>query len=186
MYIKSEWKKAHYDKALYKSLHDTEVVQGKHGVKITSHASVVAETVQKIPWWDHYMENRSCWKDWCRYCSEKDDEIPLDLPRFCGGGPWIKNFQPSKILRMGPQESYCDKHQAGWAIYHANVDDGMRDYIRPQENGSHYDCEYVELNNSRYGIVVSAEKAFSIQCFLLYAGRTWEEKRIIKWTDRIR
>ena len=26
----------------------TEVVQGKHGVKITSHASVVAETVQKI------------------------------------------------------------------------------------------------------------------------------------------
>ena len=34
-------------------------------------------------------------------------------------------------------------------------------YIRPQENGSHYDCEYVELNNSRYGIVASAEKAFS-------------------------
>ena len=36
-----------------------------------------------------------------------------------------------------------------------------QDYIRPQENGSHYDCEYVELNNSRYGIVASAEKAFS-------------------------
>ena len=34
-------------------------------------------------------------------------------------------------------------------------------HIRPQENGSHYDCEYVELNNSRYGIVVSAENAFS-------------------------
>ena len=29
------------------------------------------------------------------------------------------------------------------------------------ENRSHYDCEYVELNNSRYGIVASAEKAFS-------------------------
>ena len=47
MYIKSEWKKAHYDKA-YTRAYTTEVVQGKHGVKITSHASVVAETVQKL------------------------------------------------------------------------------------------------------------------------------------------
>ncbi len=63
---------------------------------------------------------------------------------------------------MGPQESYCDKHQAAsHGLYQANVDDLHEDYIRPQENGSHYDCEYVELNNSRYGIVASAEKAFS-------------------------
>lgn len=47
MYIKSEWKKARYDKA-YTRAYTTEVVQGKHGVKITSHASIVAETVQKI------------------------------------------------------------------------------------------------------------------------------------------
>ena len=47
MYIKAEWKKAHYDKA-YTRAYTTEVVQGKHGVKIVSHASVVAETVQKI------------------------------------------------------------------------------------------------------------------------------------------
>ena len=33
MYIKSEWKKAHYDKA-YTRAYTTEVVQGKHGVKI--------------------------------------------------------------------------------------------------------------------------------------------------------
>ena len=46
-------------------------------------------------------------------------------------------------------------------MYQANIDDLHEDYIRPQENGSHYDCEYVELNNSRYGIVVSAENAFS-------------------------
>ena len=41
----------------------TEVVQGKHGVKITSHASVMAETVQKILDVTDHMENRSCWKD---------------------------------------------------------------------------------------------------------------------------
>ena len=32
----------------YTRAYTTEVVQGKHGVKIVSHASVVAETVQKI------------------------------------------------------------------------------------------------------------------------------------------
>ena len=32
----------------YTRAYTTEVVQGRHGVKITSHASVVAETVQKI------------------------------------------------------------------------------------------------------------------------------------------
>ena len=35
------------------------------------------------------------------------------------------------------------------------------DYIRPQENGSHYDCDYVELTNAQYGFVVVPEKAFS-------------------------
>ena len=33
-------------------------------------------------------------------------------------------------------------------LYRANVGDLHEDYIRPQENGSHYDCEYVELNLS--------------------------------------
>ncbi|MFR4551135.1 MAG: hypothetical protein ACLT5A_10520 [Clostridiaceae bacterium] len=30
--------------------------------------------------------------------------------------------------------------------------------MRPQENGSHYDCEYVELNNSRYGIGICGKR----------------------------
>ena len=47
VYKRQEWKKAHYDKA-YTRAYTTEVVQEKHGVKITSHAAVVAEIVQKI------------------------------------------------------------------------------------------------------------------------------------------
>ena len=31
----------------------------------------------------------------------------------------------------------------------------------PQENGSHYDCDYVELTNQRYGMAVAAEHTFS-------------------------
>ena len=160
MYIKSEWKKAHYDKA-YTRAYTTEVVQGKHGVKITSHASVVAETVQKILDVTITWKIESAGKIDADIAVTKDDEFP-DLPRFGVRMFLDKKLSAARYFGMGPQESYCDKHQAAsHGLYQANVDDLHEDYIRPQENGSHYDCEYVELNNSRYGIVASAEKAFS-------------------------
>ena len=160
MYIKSEWKKAHYDKA-YTRAYTTEVVQGKHGVKITSHASVVAETVQKILDVTITWKIEAAGKIDADIAVTKDDEFP-DLPRFGVRMFLDKKLSAARYFGMGPQESYCDKHQAAsHGLYQANVDDLHEDYIRPQENGSHYDCEYVELNNSRYGIVVSAENAFS-------------------------
>ena len=174
MYIKSEWKKAHYDKA-YTRAYTTEVVQGKHGVKITSHASVVAETVQKI------LDVMITWKIEVAGKIDadievtKDDEFP-DLPRFGVRMFLDKKLSAARYFGMGPQESYCDKHQASsHGLYQANVDDLHEDYIRPQENGSHYDCEYVELNNSRYGIVVSAENAFSFNASY-YTQEELEEK----------
>ena len=160
MYIKSEWKKAHYDKA-YTRAYTTEVVQGKHGVKITSHASVVAETVQKILDVTITWKIEAAGKIDADIAVTKDDEFP-DLPRFGVRMFLDKKLSDVRYFGMGPQESYCDKHQAAsHGLYRADVGDLHEDYIRPQENGSHYDCEYVELNNSRYGIVASAEKAFS-------------------------
>lgn len=174
MYIKSEWKKAHYDKA-YTRAYTTEVVQGKHGVKITSHASVVAETVQKILDVTITWKIEAAGKIDADIAVTKDDEFP-DLPRFGVRMFLDKKLSAARYFGMGPQESYCDKHQAAsHGLYQANVDDLHEDYIRPQENGSHYDCEYVELNNSRYGIVVSAENAFSFNASY-YTQEELEEK----------
>lgn len=174
MYIKSEWKKAHYDKA-YTRAYTIEVVQGKHGVKITSHASVVAETVQKILDVTITWKIEAAGKIDADIAVTKDDEFP-DLPRFGVRMFLDKKLSAVRYFGMGPQESYCDKHQAAsHGLYQANVDDLHEDYIRPQENGSHYDCEYVELNNSRYGIVVSAENAFSFNASY-YTQEELEEK----------
>ena len=160
MYIKAEWKKAHYDKA-YTRAYTTEVVQGKYGVKIVSHASVVAETVQKI------LDVTITWKidvsgkiD-ADIEAAKDGEFP-DLPRFGVRMFLDKKLSDARYFGMGPQESYRDKHQAAsHGLYRANVRDLHEDYIRPQENGSHYDCGYVELNNSRYGMAAFSESTFS-------------------------
>ena len=160
MYIKAEWKKAHYDKA-YTRAYTTEVVQGKHGVKIVSHASVVAETVQRI------LDVTITWKIDASgkidadIEATKDGEFP-DLPRFGVRMFLDKKLSDARYFGMGPQESYRDKHQAAsHGLYRANVRDLHEDYIRPQENGSHYDCGYVELNNSRYGMAAFSESTFS-------------------------
>ena len=160
MYIKAEWKKAHYDKA-YTRAYTTEVVQGKHGVKIVSHASVVAETVQKI------LDVTITWKIDASgkidadIEAAKDGEFP-DLPRFGVRMFLDKKLSDARYFGMGPKESYRDKHQASsHGLYRANVRDLHEDYIRPQENGSHYDCRYVELNNSRYGMAAFSESTFS-------------------------
>mgnify|MGYP000030313557 FL=1 len=160
MYIKAEWKKAHYDKA-YTRAYTTEVVQGKHGVKIASHASVVAETVQKI------LDVTITWKIDASgkidadIEATKDGEFP-DLPRFGVRMFLDKKLSDARYFGMGPQEGYRDKHQAAsHGLYRANVRDLHEDYIRPQENGSHYDCGYVELNNSRYGMAAFSESTFS-------------------------
>lgn len=160
MYIKLEWKKAHYD-AAYTRAYRIEVLQNKHGVLIMEHLAVVADTVQKI------LDVKMTWK-----INEdgkieavieavKDKEFP-DLPRF--GIRMFLNKKMNEItyFGMGPQESYRDKHQASChGLFRSKVAQMHEDYIRPQENGSHYDCDYVELTNGQCGIAAVSKNPFS-------------------------
>jgi len=91
----------------------------------------------------------------------KDEEFP-DLPRFGVRMFLNKELSDVRYFGMGPQESYRDKHQAAsHGLYQANVGDLHEDYIRPQENGSHYDCAYAGLDNGGCGIVAVGENPFS-------------------------
>ena len=55
-------------------------------------------------------------------------------------------------------ESYEDKHQASWhGIFKAAVSDLYEPYIRPQENGSHWDCDYICLKQPDKGLLVMGE-----------------------------
>jgi len=160
MYIKQEWKKAHYDAAYTRAYH-IEVLQNKHGVLIMEHVAVVADTVQKI------LDVKMTWK-----INEdgkieavieaiKDKEFP-DLPRFGIRMFLNKKMDEITYFGMGPQESYRDKHQASChGLFRSKVAQMHEDYIRPQENGSHYDCDYVELTNGQCGIAAVSKNPFS-------------------------
>ena len=45
----------------------------------------------------------------------------------------------------------------------AKVAELHEDYIRPQENGSHFDCDYVQAEGARYGLTAVSDDTFSFQ-----------------------
>ena len=170
MYLKSKWKKAHYDKA-YTRAYTVETIQNMHGIFIVSHVAVVADSIQKI------LDITINWKidndgklSSVMY-AEKDDEFPI-LPRFGIRMFLDKRLKNVSFYGMGPQESYRDKHQGAYhALFRTKINDLHEDYIRPQENGSHFDCDYVVFSAAQFGIAAAAEKPFSFNasCCLDYA-----------------
>ena len=160
MYIKKEWKKAHYD-AAYTRAYRIEVLQNKHGVLIMEHVAVVADTVQKILDVEMTWKINEDGKIEAVIEAVKDKEFP-DLPRFGIRMFLNKKMDEITYFGMGPQESYRDKHQASWhGLFRSKVAQMHEDYIRPQENGSHYDCDYVELTNGQCGIAAVSKNPFS-------------------------
>ena len=160
MYIKQEWKKAHYD-AAYTRAYRIEVLQNKHGVLIMEHLAVVADTVQKILDVEMTWKINEDGKIEAVIEAVKDKEFP-DLPRFGIRMFLNKKMDQITYFGMGPQESYRDKHQASChGLFRSKVAQMHEDYIRPQENGSHYDCDYVELTNGQCGIAAVSKNPFS-------------------------
>lgn len=158
--IKRDWMWARYD-CTYNRAYETEVVCGEKCVEIKTRMSVLSETIQKV------MTINAVWKidndgavDVSMHVN-KNPEFP-ELPRF-GIRLWLKKgLRDVTYYGMGPMESYVDKHQAALhGIYTGKVQDMFENYIRPQENGSHYDCGFIRVENENGGIVAAGSKNFS-------------------------
>ncbi len=74
-----------------------------------------------------------------------------------------EGMQNLEYFGMGPQESYIDKHRASFhGLFRGTVEAQHEDYLRPQENGSHYDCSFIGLEGEGRSLRVYGEKSF---CF---------------------
>lgn len=160
MYIKKEWKRARYDQA-YTRAYETTLRPIQSGIKIESVVAVVADSVQRI------MDISASWQidtdgrisaD-IRVCRNR--ELP-PLPRF-GIRLFLKpDFNRVNYYGMGPEESYQDKCRASsHGLYRAQVSELHEPYIRPQENGSHTDCDYVKLLNGNFALTAVSPRSFS-------------------------
>lgn len=161
IYIKSEWYRAWYHRAVIREYETSCTLTGDE-VIICSDLSLAASTVQRI------LNIKATW----RIANDgrilltmqvnKNKEFPY-LPRFGLRFFLQEEFNQVQYYGLGPMESYIDKHQAAaHGLYRAAIEDMHVDYIRPQENGSHTDSEFVCLTDGEYAfLAMKEEKAFA-------------------------
>ena len=53
------------------------------------------------------------------------------------------------------------RHAAYHGLFHTTVSDLHEDYIRPQENGAHGDCDYAVLESDKLRLTVVSTEGFS-------------------------
>ncbi len=82
------------------------------------------------------------------------------FPRFGIEFGVDKAYGNFSYVGFGPTESYADKHIAcEYGYYVSSAQENYdREYIRPQESGSHYACKYMAVKNL---FKVTAEQPFS-------------------------
>lgn len=174
MYVKQEWKRAQYDRA-YARAYTTRVRRVGASVEIVSSMSLSAATVQRM------MDVEAVWVvDGMGGIHmilhvQRNAEFP-ELPRF-----GLRLFLDERLRQvtycgMGPYESYADKHQAScYGRYRTDVAGLHEDYIRPQENGSHMGCDYVQLSDGNSGLAAVSEQTFSFNASV-YTQEELEKK----------
>ncbi|MBR6527800.1 MAG: DUF4981 domain-containing protein, partial [Lachnospiraceae bacterium] len=140
--IKNIWRKARYDKTFARA-YETTMSTENDFVKIETVLSLSAISRQRI------LDIKACWVISAngvvdvKLNVKKDQAFPF-LPRF-----GLRLFLPKEMSKVtysgiGPVESYMDKKWAGYhGVFTAEVPYMHEDYLRPQENGSHHDCDYV-------------------------------------------
>lgn len=162
-YIKLEWQKAHYDRTVVRA-YDTNWYEENGQIVLQSLVSLSALSIQKILQVKATYRIGTAGSIEIRMEVKRDGEFP-ELPRF-----GIRLFLPKAMNKvtyygLGPGESYVDKHRASsHGVYTSSVADMHEDYIKPQENGSHADCEYVEVTGREAGLAAAGyEENFSFQ-----------------------
>ncbi|MCR5032822.1 MAG: DUF4981 domain-containing protein [Lachnospiraceae bacterium] len=90
------------------------------------------------------------------------DPIFPYLPRFGLSMAVPACFDHVRYFGYGPQESYIDKRRASYVdLFESSVADQHEDYIKPQENGSHYGCTFAEAFSADRKIRVTGQAAFT-------------------------
>ncbi len=158
--IRLRWAQAGYDRAMVRAYETKWALEGGE-VRIRSTMSVSAVSLQR------FLDLQSLWT------VRGDGSISVDmqvrrngefpeLPRF-----GLRLFLPEEMDEVqwygyGPRESYRDKHRASWhGEFSSGVAQMHEDYLRPQENGSHLDCDWVTVRGGGLSLTAAGIRPFS-------------------------
>jgi len=158
--IRLKWEEQKMDKA-YPTARSTEIIDNKIIVKGVIGAKFQLPILRFTLTYTFLNEGVKIAIDY-----QKDPRYQW-LPRIGLYAMMDKAYKDVKFLGYGPQESYIDKRLAAMkGEYSTTPADNFTDYIKPQENGSHYGCEYAQISNGSNS--VRAEGNFSF-CAIPYS-----------------
>lgn len=209
MYIKAEWKKAMYDRAISRAYvtnytltdevrpsrrdQDLGMPSGytltdqdlgmpcghaltANRLEIHSKMSMTAVTVQRMMNIDAIWNIENDGTISVKLDVKRNMDFP-ELPRF-----GLRLFIPRELdqvtyFGLGPQESYVDKCRASsHGIYASSVEGLHEDYLKPQENGSHNDCDYVTVSGGGCMVKAYGDRTFSFNASVYTQEELTEKK----------
>ena len=158
--LKLHWMAARYDRAVTRA-YRTHFVAADSEVRIHSDVSISALSIQR------FMDIEADWTVsvngavTVNLLVKRNMEFP-ELPRF-----GLRLFLPKELENvayygLGPMENYVDKRHAAYHGLFTDTVTGLHeDYIRPQENGAHGDCDYVVLESDALRLTCVTPEEFS-------------------------
>ena len=158
--IKGKWKEAHYHRA-YSRGYETRWEEKDGSLVISTEMSMVVAPIQRILMIDAVWTIGADGALNGRLDVKRDVEFP-ELPRF-----GLRLFLPKHMgqityFGLGPVENYIDKNNASYhGLFSSSVKEMHEDYLRPQENGSRSDCDFVTIEGGDLSLSVAADKTFS-------------------------
>lgn len=150
------WNEAEYFHSKLKVYHVTTTMTEDNKIIITANLAIIPVHVQRVLDMEVKFEINANGEIKITIVAHRNMEMPY-LPRF-----GLRLFLPEEMKEVtyigyGPYESYIDKRRASYyGRFSDTVDSLMEDYIRPQENGSHYGCSKVSISDAK------AEKAMDV------------------------
>lgn len=173
--IQLQWMDAQYHRSTSRA-YDTNYTVQDGTVRIHSIMSMVAPYIQPCLKMDVVWSISGQGAVTVQMDVQRNTEFP-ELPRF-----GLRLFLPQDMKHvrycgMGPYESYIDKHQASsHGLFDAEVEQLHEDYIRPQENGSHFDCDYVMLKGNNLTLTAAGAKPISFNASVFTQEELTEKK----------
>lgn len=154
--VKLRWFDVGFDRAKVKvySIEAKQLEDNSNSVELVVKSSLAPIHRQKIMTIESVWTVTSNGEISVKVKAEKDPVFPW-LPRF-GLRLFLSNqLEQVNYYGYGPYESYCDKHNYCYkAEFSDTIENMFVDYIRPQENGSRFDCSKVTLTSSTQKIEV--------------------------------
>lgn len=140
-----------------------EVSEAEDGVKISAHLGLGAQVYGMIC--DIHQEITIGVDGEANIQARVEvGEIKCPLPRFGIHFSLPSTFSKVRYYGYGPNESYIDKKEASYkGIFEDYIQDMFVDYIMPQENGSHKECNWVEIMSEDKKVIVEGKNPLYFQ-----------------------